>query len=164
MAEKYPLHQLQEIKKRRLEEAERVLRQKREELAKEQKILAEKEKERNEAKKHRQDTLEKLRADMDAGEKTNKIEMAKRYLEIVDRDVEKKEAAVKAQVQVVEDAEKAVEDARQNMLQKQMEVEKLSEHKKAWAVELKKEQQHADNVLSDELGTAMHNLKKQKDG
>ncbi len=159
---KYPLEQLQLIKKRRLEEAERLLKQKKEELAQEQKKLKTLEEERNITKKHRLEKLEQLREDMDAGAGAVKIEIAKKYLETVDVELEKKERAVKEQVKRVEHAEKAVEDARKDMLQKQQDVEKLKEHKIEWKKEARAEEQQKENVLSDELGTATYNLRKRR--
>lgn len=156
----YPLEQLHMIKKRRLEEAERELKLRREELVKEEKTLREKEAERDTAKKHKAEKLRDLRADMDKGEGPDKIEQGKKYLEIVDLDLAKKVDAVKAQEQKVETAKQAVEKARENMLQKQRDVEKLDEHKKAWKIEMRKEEQHQESIVSDELGTAMFNLKK----
>lgn len=159
---KYPLEQLQLIKKRRLDEAEKLLKKRKEELIQEQKRLKEVEEERNKTKRHKQDKLNQLRESMDAGEGATKIDMAKKYLELVDLELEKKEKAVKDQVVRVEAAEKAVEVARQDMIKKQHDVEKLKEHKSEWKKEMKTEEQHKENIVSDELGTAMHNLKKRK--
>ena len=57
MNPKYPLNQLVRIKKRRLEEAERTLKQKRKELEKEIEKQKQAEKVRDESKNHKEDKL-----------------------------------------------------------------------------------------------------------
>lgn len=156
----YPLEQLYTIKKKRLEEAEKVLRDKKIALQKEIDDLKKAEDARNATKKHREEKLHQLRMKMDEGEKTDKLGMMKTYLKGVDQELEKKEKKVKEHVAKVEAAEKAVEDARKVMIQKQHDVEKLKEHKKEWQKEHKIEEERKEGIVTDELGTSMHIRKK----
>lgn len=161
--EKYPLEQLVLIKKRRLEEAEKALKEAKERLeaAKaEQKRLEE---ERDKTKLHREDKLSELRNKMDEGESTDKIIAMKEYLKTVDVELVKKEEAVKAQEKKVQTAEEEVEAARQNMLRKQSDLEKMNMHRKDWEKEMRIEERRAEDQEADELGSAMHSKKKREE-
>ena len=61
----YPLKQILEIKKKRVEDAEKVVSEKRQLLEKEQKVLEQKKADRDKAKQHRVDKLEQLRSELD---------------------------------------------------------------------------------------------------
>lgn len=160
MSDKYPLEQLALIKKRRLDEAEKILAEKKKALEQELSILKKVEDERNQAKTYKEEKLQQLRDAMDEGEKADKIDMMKEYLKVVNAELEKKEAKVKEQVSKVEAAEKAVEEARKDMIKKQHDVEKLKEHKKDWKKDQAKEEKRQEGIVSDEMGTSMFSRKK----
>lgn len=160
--QEYPLEQLVLIKKRRLEEAEKALKEARDFLEKEKETLKSIIAERDKTKQHREDKLSELRTKMDEGEASNKIIAMKEYLKTVDVELVKKEEAVKAQEVKVQQAEEAVETARKNMIQKQTDLEKLSLHRKDWDKEVKLEERRRDASESDELGSAMHSKKKRE--
>ena len=67
MKEKYPLEQLVRIKQRRLEEAERILKEKKEALEKERQKQKELEKERDDTFQHKKAKLDQLREILDKG-------------------------------------------------------------------------------------------------
>ena len=69
----YPLEQIAIIKQKKLEEAEKTLRDKKSALEKEQEKLTAVEKDRDEVKDHRFAKLTQLREKMDAGTATDKI-------------------------------------------------------------------------------------------
>ncbi|MCH9614297.1 MAG: hypothetical protein SP1CHLAM54_17450 [Chlamydiia bacterium] len=161
--EKYPLEQLVLIKKRRLEEAEKALKEAKERLENEKEALKKVEEERDKTKLHREDKLSELRNKMDEGESTDKIIAMKEYLKTVDVELVKKEEAVKAQEVKVKEAEAEVEVARQNMLRKQSELEKMNMHRKDWEKEMRIEERRAEAIESDELGSAMHSKKKREE-
>ena len=75
MKEKYPLEQLVRIKQRRLEEAERILKEKKEQLEIEKHKQKELEKERDQTLQHRKDKLDQLREVLDKGTTSDKIKM-----------------------------------------------------------------------------------------
>ena len=158
--EKYPLDQLAQIKQKRLEEAEKVLRDKKEALAREQEKMAQLEKKRDEVKTHYKAKLSQLREKLDEGTSSIKITQMKQYLKLVVEDLAVEEKKVAAQALVVETAEKQVEEARQELLQKQKDVEKLSQHHKEWKKEMHIiEERHEENE-EGEMGSTMHHLKK----
>ncbi|MBM3198555.1 MAG: type III secretion T3S chaperone [Chlamydiae bacterium] len=152
----YPLEQLTLIKKRRLEEAEKVLQDKKNAQAKEEQKLAELSKERDLVKEHREDKLAQLRHELDSKESTTtsaKIQQMKYYLKEVEEKLQIKENKVKEQQKQVDKAIQAVEVARQDMLKKQQAVEKMQLHKKEWEKEQMAEQDRLDSLINDELGT-----------
>ena len=158
--EKYPLEQVAQIKQKRLEEAEKVLEEKRAILAKEQEKLAELEKERDTVKEHRVAKLSQLRAKMDEGAGAIKITQMKQYLKVVDEQLKQKEHKVKEQQKVVTGAEKAVEVAREDFYKKQKDVEKLKIHRKEWDKEMKDLMEHKEALETDEMGSSIHTMKK----
>ncbi len=104
--EKYPLDQLAQIKQKRLEEAEKVLRDKKEALAREQEKMVQLEKKRDEVKTHYKAKLSQLREKLDEGTSSTKITQMKQYLKLVVEDLAVEEKKVAAQALVVETAEK----------------------------------------------------------
>jgi flagellar biosynthesis chaperone FliJ len=162
MAEKYPLDQLAQIKKKRLEEAENVLREKKEALAKEQDKLAQLEKKRDEVKAHYKEKLSQLREKLDAGSSTAKITQMKQYLKIVTEELAVEEKKVATQQQVVETAKKQVEEARQDLFKKQKDVEKLNIHHGEWKKQVDLEESRREDSESDEMGTTIHLIHKKE--
>lgn len=157
---KYPLDQLATIKQKRLEEAEKVLREKKEAQAKEEEKLAGLEKKRDEVKAHYKDKLTQLREKLDEGVSTLKITQMKQYLKTVVEDLTIEEKKVAAQTKVVDACEKEVELARQELFKKQKDVEKLSIHHQEWKKEMRTQEARQDEALGDEMGSVMHHLKK----
>jgi len=157
---KYPLEQLVLIKQKKLEEAERLLAEKKRLLEKEEAKLLEVEKERDKVKSHRIAKLDQLRQKLDEGTTSDKIQQGKRYLKVVDEQLLQKEAKVKIQKKQVEAAQTQVEEARKDLFKKQQAVEKLIIHRKEWDKEMKAIVEHQENLESDELGSAMHLLRK----
>ncbi len=157
---KYPLEQLAIIKQKKLEEAEKVLKEKKEALIKEEEKLKAVEKERDKVKEHRMAKLEQLREKLDAGTATDKIQQMKYYLKVVDEKLKAQELKVKEQEKKVEAAKKQVEVARQDFLKKQQDVEKLRLHREEWDKEMKVHLEHLEGIESDELGSAMHARRK----
>ncbi len=157
---KYPLEQLAIIKHKKLDEAEKTLKEKKEALTKEEEKLKALEKERDKVKEHRIAKLEQLRNKLDEGTSTDKIQQMKYYLKVVDEKLKGKEIKVKEQHKQVENAQKQVELARQDFLKKQQDVEKLRLHREEWEKQIRLLLEHVEEVESDELGSAMHARKK----
>jgi len=158
----YPLEQLVRIKNRRLEAAEKVLKQKKEALDKEKERLKKVEVSRDETINHRQDKIDQLRETLDAGTTSDKVEMMKVYIKEVDGELKKKIKKVEEQQKVIEDAKEKVEEARKDLYKKQQDVEKLNMHRKEWDKEMKALEEYHDAIETDELGSAMFNIKKFK--
>lgn len=157
---KYPLEQIATIKQKKLDEAERVLRDKKLALEKEEEKLKQVEKERDEVKEHRVAKLMQVREKMDEGAPSDKIQQMRSYLKIVDEKLKAKELKVKEQVKNVENAQKQVEIARADLLKKQQAVEKMQIHRKEWEKEMKAIEEHQEGVESDEMGSVLHIRKK----
>lgn len=159
-ANQYPLEQLVFIKKKKLEEAEKILQEKKKALEKEEEKLRDVEAIRDKVKDHRMAKLTQLREVLDQGTTTDKIQQMKQYLKIVDEELKQKEAKVRDQKKVVDQATEQVEAARQDMFKKQQAVEKLSIHRKDWDKEMRVELQREEDLEGDEVGSAMHHARK----
>lgn len=157
----YPLQQLAEIKKKRLDEAEKILREKKALLVKEEEKLQALEKERDEVLNHKRDKLTQLREELDRGTTSDKIQQMKQYLKIVDEDLLRHEKKVKDQQKQVEKAKEEVEKARQEYVKKERDLEKIAIHRKEWGAEVNLEQLRQEGITTDELGSAMFTLRKQ---
>lgn len=160
--QKYPLEQLVLIKQRKLDEAERILKDKKEILLKEQEKLAAVEAERNKVKSHRIAKLTQLREELDRGSTSPKIQQMKQYLKVVDEQLKQKEQKVTEQKKKTDEAEKQVEIARQNLLKRQQDVEKLKMHHTEWKEEMRLEEEKKEAVEVDEIGSVRHVRKRLK--
>jgi flagellar biosynthesis chaperone FliJ len=158
----YPLEHLVRIKNRRLEEAERVLKEKKEELLKEEERKKKLEEERNQTFNHKQDKIRQLRETLDEGTTSDKIKMMKTYIAAVDDELKQKEKKVQNQIKMVQTAEEKVEEARKDLYKKQQDVEKLKMHRKEWEKEMKALMEFEEAKEADELGCAMHNIRKKE--
>ncbi|MBI3237191.1 MAG: type III secretion T3S chaperone [Chlamydiales bacterium] len=159
---KYPLEQLVLIKQKKLDEAEKVLKEKKEALLKEEEKLSIVEKERDKVKEHRMAKLTQLREKLDAGTPTDKIQQMKYYLKVVDEQLKIKEQKVREQQKHVDAAKNALEAARLDFMKKQQDVEKLNLHRKEWEKEIKLELERIEATENDELGSAMHTRRKKR--
>jgi flagellar biosynthesis chaperone FliJ len=149
----YPLEQLAEIKKRRVEEAEKDLKRKKDLLEAEIEKLRKREEERDQVKAHKGEKIQQLNEKFDVGITSDEIEQSKVYLKVVDEKLKAKEIKVEEQEVVVKAAEKAVEEARALLIKRQTEVEKIHMHRKEWEKEMKILEAQADEKLMDELGS-----------
>lgn len=159
---KYPLQQLMEIKLKRLDEAERELAKRKEELEEEEKKLQTEIDKLQTILDHKAEKMAQMRAEMDQGTTTDKIKQIKSYLETVEDKRKIQDDKVKKQKLEVEKAEAAVEDALQNVFQKQADVEKLKMHRKEWDSEQLYLEKQEESKETEEMGTAMHVRKKKK--
>lgn len=156
----YPLEQLAEIKKRRLEEAEKDLKKKKDQLEAEIEKLRKREEERDQVKAHKGEKIQQLNEKFDAGITSDEIEQSKVYLKVVDEKLKAKEIKVEEQEKIVKAAEKAVEEARALLIKRQTELEKIHMHRKEWEKEMKLLEAQADEKLMDELGSTSFVRKK----
>lgn len=158
----YPLEQLVLIKQKNLEEAEKILAEKKALLAKEVEKLRGLEKERDKVKEHKDNKLKQLRDELDAGSTSDKIQQMKQYLKVVQEQLKQRETKVAEQLKVVDAAEKQLEIARQNRIKKEQEVEKMSIHRSEWEKEQNVIEERKQAGEMDEMGTAMHILRKKE--
>ena len=156
----YPLEQIALIKQKKLDEAEKVLREKKQALDSEKEKLKKVEEERDEVKEHRIAKLTQVREKMDEGAPPHKIQQMRYYLKTVDEKLEAKQKKVVEQQKQVKTAEAQVEIARKDLVKKQQDVEKIHTHRKEWEVEMKAIEEHLEGVETDEVGSVLHNRKK----
>lgn len=158
----YPLKQIIDVKQRRVEEAEKVVLEKKNALEKEKQKLAEREAEHKKVKDHKDDKLKQLRETMDEGTTSPKIQQMKVYLKVVDEKLKVEEKKVKDQKEQVKIAEKNLEEAKQDLQRKRQEVDKLLIHKKDWEKEMKREFEIVEGREQDELGSMIHTIHHRK--
>ncbi len=159
---RYPLEQLKQIKEKRLQEAEKILKEKKEALAHEEDVLKQVEAERDEMLRHREDKLKQFRDVLDEGTTTDKIQQMKQYLKVVEEKLKVKQVKVQDQKKKVEQAQAAVEAARQEYVKKQRDVEKLDIHRKEWDKEVKIALEHVESLEGDEMGASLHHRRKKR--
>lgn len=160
---KYPLQQIAEIKKRRLEEAEKILREKRQELDNAENELKERRKLLNTTQKLKLEMIEKHYKEIEKGTTSDVMERHDRYIkEVIDIKLAEEKKNVDDQKKIVKEARIALEKARNERLKKNQEMEKIHIHKKEWTKEAKKEMEIEEASIADELGTSMHARKMRK--
>jgi hypothetical protein len=158
----YPLKQVIEVKQRRVDNAEKVVLEKKQLLEKEQKKLAELEAERDRVKEHKLEKLKQLRETMDEETTTDKIQQMKAYLKVVDEKLKVEEKKVKDQKAQVDLAEKALAEAKKELHQKRQDLEKIVTHRKGWEKEVENELRLKEATEEDEIGSIIHSLHNRK--
>ncbi|MBA3816169.1 MAG: YscO family type III secretion system apparatus protein [Parachlamydiaceae bacterium] len=154
----YPLEQVIEVKQRRVDEAEKVVKEKQAALEKEQETLKKKEADRDKAKQHSDDKLKQMREEMDKGTTSPKILQMRAYLKVTKERVAIEEKKVKDQKVQVETAQKNLEAAKEQLKIKRQEVDKLLTHRKDWMKEMKKEQEIIEGREQDEIGSTLFSI------
>ena len=151
----YPLEQVLEVKKKRVEDAEALVKEKTKALEIEQEKLKKREEERDKVKHHYDDKLAQLRHELDTGTTSDKIDQAKVYIKVVQERVKVEEKKVKDQQAQVEAAEKNLELAKNQLRQRQKEQDKIETHKKEWIKDTLKEVAVMQTREEDEIGSTM---------
>lgn len=151
----YPLRQVIEVKQRRVDDAEKVVKDKQAALEKEQQILKQKEAERDKAKQHHDTKLKQMRDEMDKATSSPKILQMRAYLKVVKERVASEEKKVKDQIKQVETAQKNLDAAKEDLRIKRQEVDKLISHRKDWTKEMRKEQEIIEGREQDEIGSTL---------
>lgn len=151
----YPLLEVIGIKKRRVEQQEAVVKEKKMKLQQEQDKLKQREAERDKVLKHHNDKLEQLRHELDTGTTTDKIKIMKVYLKEVKEALKIEEKKVKEQKDQVELALKDLEIAVKELKKKRQDVDKLLIHRVDWEKEAKLELEIQDLAQQDEMGNVI---------
>jgi hypothetical protein len=158
----YPLAEVIVVKKRRVEVAEQVLREKQEILRKEQEILEQRKAERDQVVRHHDDKLLQLRDELDHSTTSPKIQQMKAYLKVVKERVAQENKKVQDQEGQVAIAQKNVDLAREDLNRKRLEVDKLESHKKDWEKEMRRELEIVMGREQDEIGSVVFNMKQRQ--
>lgn len=158
----YPLKQVIEVKRKRVEDAEKMVLLKKDALTKEEEKLKEREKDRDAAKKHHADKLKQMRDEMDHGTTSPKIQQMKVYLKVVVEKLNVEEKKVQDQKEQVKLAEKNLDVAKADLKKKRQDVDKLLTHKVDWEKEMRIEEEIQEGREQDEVGSVMHLLHKRR--
>lgn len=158
----YPLAQILQVKIRRVENAEQVVKEKKIALENEEKKLRERELEREKVRNHYRAKLFQMREEMDLGTTSTKIQQMRAYLKLVQEKLVVEDKKVKDQELQVEAAKKNLELAKQDLFRKRQEVDKLETHRIDWKKEVRKEMEIIEGREMDELGNVIFitNLRK----
>jgi hypothetical protein len=159
----YPLQQLVTIKKNRFEQAVKILEEKKILLEKALKKLYDLKAERDQVLQHKVEKLTQLRATLDEGTTTDKIQQMKVYLKIVDEKLAEKEKKVVEQQKQVDLAQKQVDAAMQEVFQRKKDLEKLEMHKIEWEKEVRYWTEQKETIEHDEQGSATHTTRKRQE-
>lgn len=158
----YPLAQIIDVKKRRVDEAEKVVLEKRKALEAEQEKLKEREKQRDEVKEHKSAKIKQMRDEMDGGTTSDKILQMRAYLKVVEEKLKVEEKKVIDQKAQVKTAEQNLENAIAELKRKRQEVDKLLTHKKDWLAEMRKEEEVIEGREQDEIGSVVYLTNRRK--
>jgi flagellar export protein FliJ len=159
---KYPLKQVLEIKQKRVEDAEKVVKDKQMILDQENEKLAQREADRDKVKKHKEDKLQQLRDTLDHGTTSPKVQQMKAYMKVVDEKLKVEEKKVKDQKDKVEVAKRDLEEAKHQLFLRRQEVDKLETHRKDWEKEVRKEEEIVEGREMDELGQVIYTSMKSR--
>ncbi len=160
---RYPLEQVLQVKRKREDDAAKVVKEKKQALEKEEEKLMKLVAKRDEVKNHYDDKLKQLRQTLDEGTTSDKIQQAKSYLKIVQGNLEKEEKKVKEQKDQVAIAQKNYEAALADLKARRQEVEKIRIHKEEWEKEESKRIELKEENEQDEIGSTMYLNKQRKD-
>ncbi len=156
----YPLEQLMIIKKKRFDQAVKLLEEKKALLEREYEKLFDLTQQRDEVLAHKNAKLNQLRQSLDEGTTTDKIQQMKVYLKIVDEKLAEKEKKVKDQQKQVDVAQSQVDAATKELFQRKKDLEKLEIHKGEWEKEVKYWVEQKETAEHDEQGAATHSIRK----
>jgi hypothetical protein len=151
----YPLKEVLNIKNRRVEDAERVVKDKIKLLEQEKEKLKKREEERDQVLKHYRDKIKQMNEAFDEGTTSNKIEQMKIYIKVVQERLKAEEKKVKEQKQQVEVAEKNVELAKAQLKAREKERDKIITHRGEWEKETLRELAITEIREEDEVGSTM---------
>ena len=151
----YPLGEVLEVKKRRVDRAEKVVQEKLKLLEEEQRKLKECEEARDKVKHHYEEKLLQLRHEYDTGTTSTRIERCKIYIKIVQEKLMIEEKKVRQQQAQVEVAEKNLKLAQEELKQRRKEQDKIETHKKEWTKDITRELLFLETKQEDELGSEM---------
>lgn len=159
----YPLEKVMDIKKKRVDEAEKVVAQKKRALEAEREKLRKREEERDKVVQHKQDKLNQLRDELDKGTTTDKIQQMKNYLKVVEERILVEEKKVREQEEQVNVAKRNLEIAEEELKMRRQEVDKLQTHKEDWTRQMKAEMELAEEKEMDEIGQVLYlrNMRKE---
>jgi chromosome segregation ATPase len=158
----YPLEQVLDVKRKRSAEAEKVVAEKKRALEREQEKLKTAQEARDKVKTHYDDKLTQFRQLLDEGTTTDKIQQSKVYIKIVEEKLRAEQEKVKKQQSEVDNAQAALNVAREEWKMRQKEVDKIETHREEWLKEALQELLVIEIREQDELGSIIHQNSKMR--
>lgn len=158
----YPLKQVLEVKKKRVDDAEKVVIERRLAVEREEEKLKQREADRNKVKEHHQAKLTQLREELDRGTTTDKIQQMKAYIKVVQENLKNEEKKVKEQKEQVDIAKQNLELAIKDLALRRLEVDKIELHKKDWLKTLTKEMEIKEENDFNEQGSVIYSMKQKE--
>ena len=158
----YPLKQVLEVKKKRVEDAEKVVIERRLAVEREEEKLKQRESERDKVKDHHKAKLTQLREELDRGTTSDKIQQMKAYIKVVQENLKNEEKKVKEQKEQVEIAKQNLEIAIKDLAFRRLEVDKIELHKKDWLKTLMKEMEIKEENEFNEQGSVIYSMQQKE--
>lgn len=153
---RYPLEEIIEIKHKRVDEALKVMLQRKEEYEKQLEILKKKQEDRDQVQKHLIDKLIQLRHTMDEESTSDKLINMKQYLKHTAEKLKEENKKVEEQEKVTKEAETKLQEAKAVLTQKRKEVEKIEAHRDIWLKQMEHEIAQMEEKQSQEIGSIMY--------
>jgi hypothetical protein len=151
----YPLLDVLTVKKKRVELAEKAVKDKTKILETEKQKLKEREKERDKVQEHLKAKIKQLRDELDQGTTSQKITQGKAYIKVVQERLKSEEKKVKDQQAQVDVAQKNLDIAKNELKARQKEEDKIKMHRKEWEKVTLKELEIEEVRKEDDLGSTM---------
>lgn len=158
----YPLQQVLDVKLKRVEDAEKVVKEKQQILEQEQEKLAQRIAERDIVRQHYDDKISQLRHELDHTTTSPKVQQMKVYLNVVKEKLKVEDKKVADQQVKVDTATKDLEEARRQLQIKRQEVEKLEIHRADWKKTIRKEEEIKEEREYDEIGNIIYGIHSRK--
>jgi flagellar export protein FliJ len=157
---KYRLQALLAIKVRMKKKAEIALARALKELKEAKEKLEELEKEKEEIIERWKEARAEMKRDERAGTMVKRSNVHVNFMRKLKEDEEAKQEEIEDQEQVVEDCETAVVAARREYIDAAKELQVMEKHKELWEKKVRAEITRKEQKEMDELGGAIHQLRK----
>jgi len=159
----YPLEQLVEIKQKRVDDAEKLLVEKKELLATEEKKLKACIDKAEATQKHYNEKLDDFYSSFEGeGTTSGKVNQIKDHLKSTLERLAEEKKAVEKQRAIRDEAQKVVDEAKALLNQRRIDLKKLTEHREVWQKEYLQEKKRLAIIEHDELGSAIHSQRKRE--
>ena len=160
MAQKYRLEALLRLKEKNKKEAEVLLARAIRKLEDEKKKLEQLKEEKKKLIQEQRQARQKMDAQMSAGGRVGVGCVHVNFLRKMKELLEEKDQQIEDQVETVEEAKAGVAKARRHYIDASREHQVMKKHKELWAKKLRKEATLKDEREMDELGQAIHGVRR----
>lgn len=159
----YRLQTLLEIRERAKDAAEQAFAQAMQELAREKEKLAELQADLERRKAERKEKVMAYLADvMKKGTGAGGLSMMNRFEERLKDEEAQVALEIDQQKEAVKTAEQLVEQRRYEMAEAAKELKAIEKHKETWKTQVKKEREMREDLNTEEIGNALHQMRSRK--